>query len=75
MFTYLLASFVLVGAKQLARSSAPAAMASSAFETAVDIAKDFKRWSNGEINGGMVALNAVSHTAATMGIYRMMKGD
>lgn len=55
---------ISTGAKQLARGSAPFAIASSTLEAGIDIAKDVKRWSNGEINGGEVALNAVGHTAS-----------
>lgn len=52
------------GSKNLAGSSAPAAIATSVFEAATYIAKDAKKLSNGQINGGKFALNAIGHTAS-----------
>lgn len=55
---------LMAGAKQLARGSAPAAIASAAFEAGVDIAEDVKKWSRGEITSGTFARQAVGHTAS-----------
>lgn len=55
---------IKVGAKNLARGSVPVAIATSAFEATIDIAKDIKKLSNGQMKGREVAFNAVGHTAS-----------